>query len=177
MAEDTVQINRAPVLTLWATVVAERLGFDDDEALTLGRALAGLSAQAKGRRLGIFHPEKEKKEKARERPRGEEFAVSFFGRMVPATSTDEGVRATTKGKPIDPQSVRRYLHGKFADRLDDARRAMERLARAYSPEELSGKAYDLYERFRPSVPAGEKGWGAKGALDLDYIRSLAEQRG
>jgi len=33
------KIDRAPVLTLWASVVAERLGFDRDEALTLGRAL------------------------------------------------------------------------------------------------------------------------------------------
>ncbi len=31
-----IKINRAPVLTLWAAVVAERLGFRRDEALTLG---------------------------------------------------------------------------------------------------------------------------------------------
>ena len=30
-------INRTPVLTLWAVVVAERLGFDRNTALTLGR--------------------------------------------------------------------------------------------------------------------------------------------
>jgi exodeoxyribonuclease V gamma subunit len=35
-------VNRAPVLTLWAAVVAEVLGFEHDEALTLGRAVAGL---------------------------------------------------------------------------------------------------------------------------------------
>lgn len=35
-----VMINRAPVLTLWASAVAEMLGFDYDEALTLGRALS-----------------------------------------------------------------------------------------------------------------------------------------
>src|SRR3954453_7551520 len=35
----------------WATVVAERLGFDHDAALTLGRAVAGSSAQMKGRAL------------------------------------------------------------------------------------------------------------------------------
>ena len=52
----TIEINRAPVLTLWATVVAERLGFGHKEALTLGKAVAGLNAQSKGRRLGIFHP-------------------------------------------------------------------------------------------------------------------------
>jgi len=40
----SIEINRAPVLTLWATVVAEQLGFDHDEALTLGRAVAGLNA-------------------------------------------------------------------------------------------------------------------------------------
>jgi len=36
-----VVVNRAPVLTLWAAVVAEVLGFEHDEALTLGRAVAG----------------------------------------------------------------------------------------------------------------------------------------
>ena len=40
----TIYINRAPVFTLWAAVVAERLGFRRDEALTLGRAVAGLNA-------------------------------------------------------------------------------------------------------------------------------------
>ena len=35
-----VMINRAPVLTLWAAVVAEVLGFEHDEVLTLGRAVA-----------------------------------------------------------------------------------------------------------------------------------------
>jgi hypothetical protein len=56
----TISINRAPVLTLWAAVVAQRLGFAEDEALTLGKAVAGLNAQSKGRRLGIFKPHEEK---------------------------------------------------------------------------------------------------------------------
>ena len=51
--------NRAPVLTLWAAVVAERLGFNENEALSLGKALAGLNAQAKGRRFGIFRTHEE----------------------------------------------------------------------------------------------------------------------
>ncbi len=36
-----VMIKGAPVLTLWAAVVAEVLGFEHDEALTLGRPVAG----------------------------------------------------------------------------------------------------------------------------------------
>jgi hypothetical protein len=56
MTGNKVLINRAPVLTLWTAVVAERLGFKPDEALSLGKALAGLNARSKGRRLGIFKP-------------------------------------------------------------------------------------------------------------------------
>jgi hypothetical protein len=40
-------------VTLWATVVAERLGYPPETALTLGRFVAGSSARAKARRLGI----------------------------------------------------------------------------------------------------------------------------
>jgi hypothetical protein len=66
MAPITVAVNRAPVLTLWAAVVARRLGFDEYEALSLGKALAGLNAQAKGRRLGVFKPHEEKARQARQ---------------------------------------------------------------------------------------------------------------
>lgn len=48
-----MRVNRAPVLTLWATVVAERLGYPPETALTLGRFVAGSSARAKAPRLGI----------------------------------------------------------------------------------------------------------------------------
>ena len=49
-----VMINRAPVLTLWGAVVAERMGYGRDAALTFGKCLAGLNAQSKGRMLGIY---------------------------------------------------------------------------------------------------------------------------
>ena len=65
MANKKLKINRAPVLTLWAAVVAERLGYNKSEALTLGKAVAGLNAQSKGRRLGIYE---EKTEDEKNRP-------------------------------------------------------------------------------------------------------------
>jgi len=176
MARRKVQINRAPVLTLWAAVVAERLGYDHETALTLGRAVAGLNAQSKGRRLGIFEEPKDRfdegKVKARE-ARGR-LTVPVLGRQVPAVRTAVGIRAAVEGKPMDPHSVRRYLEQKFGEDLDDVRAALESLARAYEPDKLAIQAYSLYEKFRPSVPEGEKGWGAKGQLDLNYIRSLAK---
>jgi hypothetical protein len=47
-----VIVNRAPVLTLWAAVVAERLGHPTDTALTLGRAVAGSAARVKAATSG-----------------------------------------------------------------------------------------------------------------------------
>ena len=173
----TISINRAPVLTLWAAVVAQRLGFDEDEALTLARAVAGLNAQAKGRRLGIFKPHEEKAKKAREKERGERFWIEVLGRPVPATNTDDGIRAVQKGRPMDPDSVRRYLEDKFGEDLKAVRAAMRKLARAYPPRELAKEAYRLYERFRPAIPKGLKGWGAKGNLDLGLIEGLARKKG
>jgi hypothetical protein len=74
-AANKILINRAPVLTLWAAVVAERLGFKQDEALSLGKAVAGLMAQSKGQRLGIFRPTPNELKKVREHERGEAFRV------------------------------------------------------------------------------------------------------
>jgi hypothetical protein len=173
VAKKIVKINRAPVLTLWAAVVAERLGFKRDEALTLGKAVAGLNAQAKGRRLGIYKPAGVEKAKPRvKRGLGEEFWVEICGRPVPAMSTEDGVRAVVGDKPIDPEGVERYLEGKFGPDLEDVRTAMSELARALTPSELAREAYPLYEQFRPKIPEGKGGWGAKGDLDLGLLRSL-----
>lgn len=176
MANKKIKINRAPVLTLWAAVVAERLGYNKSEALTLGKAVAGLNAQSKGKKLGIYEEKTEaekKEEKKKEKASKPEF-IDLLGRGVPAVKTPEGLRAAIKGEAIDAESVETYLKQKFKDDLDDARAAMKKLAKAYAPKQLESKAYGLYEKFRPEIPEGKKGWGAKGELDLDYIRSLAE---
>jgi hypothetical protein len=171
-----ISINRAPVLTLWAAVVAQRMGFDEDEALTLGQALAGLNAQAKGRRLGIFNPHEEKPRTAREKKRGEEFWIELCGRPVPARNTAQGIRAVRDTEVIEPDRVRRYLEGKFGEDLGVARSAMHRLAASFQPKELAELAFVLYERFRPQIPEGVRGWGAKGELDVGLIEGLANTR-
>ena len=50
---------------------------------------------------------------------------------------------------------------------------MTTLANAYRPRELAAAALALYEGFRPAIPEGVQGGGAKGVLDLRKIRSLA----
>src|SRR6266446_804030 len=136
MTGNKILVNRAPVLTLWAAVVAERLGFDRDEAMSLAKAVAGLNAQSKGRRLGIFQPKPAAVREARKRKRGEEFWVDMLGRPVPAINTAEGVRAVIGGKAIESAGVQRYLESKFGDDLVAVRAAMSALAKRFKPEQL-----------------------------------------
>jgi hypothetical protein len=173
---DTISINRAPVLTLWAAVVAEHFGFDRDEALTLGRAVAGLNARSKGLALGIFHPgsRAEVKRHRAQAKHGDRSHVELLHRAVPVVHTPEGVRALAGERPSTPETVQRYLEAKFGDGLEPARKAMEALASSLSSAELAERAFALYEAFRPAIPKGVRGWGKAGVLDLGVIRSLAK---
>lgn len=173
MSSNVVQVNRAPVLTLWAAVVAEHLGFDHAAALSLGKALAGLNAQSKGRTLGIYKPaERPEGAPPKKAKPGEEFRVELLGRAIPAKRTGEGIRAVVEDAPVKPDGVERYLQGKFGFALPAVEKAMRSLADSFKPAELEAAAYSLYERFRPAIPSGVRGWGAKGGLDLDVIVSL-----
>jgi hypothetical protein len=173
-SSDSILVNRAPVLTLWAAVVAERLGFDRDEALTLGRAVAGLNAQTKGRALGIFKPApKALREQRRKLKSGDQITVELLGRRVPSVHTADGLRALSHEKPSDPAAVSRYLEKAFGDKLPAVRGAMARLAGSLDEDDLGKHAFKLYEVFRPEVPAGERGWGAKGILRLSRIATAS----
>ena len=175
MESPIVLVNRAPVLTLWAAVVAERLGFAHDEALTLGRAVAGLNAYSKGKALGIFKPAPERVRGDRQRRPARAQRVELLHRVVEVVRTPEGLRAVSKGAPVNPATVMAYLQSKFGDALSPVREAMTELARTYAADELAQRAYSLYEEFRPQVQSGESGWGARGALELSRIRALASR--
>ena len=171
-----IRVNRAPVLTLWATVVAERLGYSPETALTLGRFVAGSSARAKARRLGISDEKQDAEERharaAELKPRRQ--TVHLLGRDIPVLAADDGaLGAEDDGKPASAKSVASYIARAFGDRLGEARAAMEALAASLPPEELNRVGFRLYERFRPDVPEGAQGWGAKGELRVERIVGAA----
>ena len=171
------RINRAPVLTLWAAVVAERIGLPHETALTAGQAMAGMTAHAKGVRLGIYPETSDGRPKTApatpEGATGEARDFPLLGRIVHIADSKEGPRAINKGELGKPAAVEKYLRSKFGEHLDAARKAMEALAATLPPKELNAKGFHLYEQFRPEVPPDEKGWGAKGVLDLARIQELA----
>jgi len=172
-----VLVNRAPVLTLWAAIVAERLGHPRATALTLGKAVAGLNAQSKGRRLGLFEvPTPERRAlKGKRAEAAPPETIPLLGRAVRVIRTADGLRAAVKDRPGSPATVERYLTQKFGPALPEVEGALRDLARAYPPKRLAAIGFALYEEFRPQIPEGVKGWGAKGRLDLARIRALAER--
>jgi hypothetical protein len=81
----------------------------------------------------------------------------FFHKQIPVMRTKEGIRAVSKGEPIKPESVEKYLQSKFGESLPEARAAMEQLAKSLPPKELSREVYALYGQFTPKVPKGAEG--------------------
>ena len=176
MSERTVQVNRAPVLALWAAVVAERLGHDWPAALTIGKVLAGLIAQSKGRRMGVFGPPQDGVwDEPKKTGLGEDCWVEICGRGVPCKETADGLRGVVKDQPVAPEAVAKYLQSKFGEGLPEVLAAMRELAAAYEPGEVGAEAFRLYESFRPKITPGQAGWGQKGTLDLDAIAALARR--
>ena len=174
MPSAPIRVNRAPVLTLWAAVVAERLGHPPDLALTLGQALAGAGARAKARRLGIIEEKDREAEKREHELRPAIRPVRLLGRDIRLAATADGaLRADKEGEPADPGGVRRYLARAFGERLAEVRAAMESAAAMLPPDELNRVGFRIYEAFRPEVPEGVEGWGAKGTLDVGRIAAAA----
>ncbi|MBI0538728.1 hypothetical protein D9599_24520 [Roseomonas sp. KE2513] len=173
-----IKVNRAPVLTLWAAVVAERLGHDQDAAITLGRAVAGSSARVKAKAIGIAedaHEGGDLRDEARKQGEGKQRpkAVHLLGRDVPVVEEKGALLALDHDKAASPKAAAGYVERAFGEDLGAVRKAMQDLAVSMEPEELNRVSFRLYEHFRPEVPAGAKGWGAKGLLDLGKIRAAA----
>lgn len=146
--EQPLRVNAAPVLTLWAAVVAERLGHPPDTALSLAGAVAGTAARA--------HP-------------GGGQGVALLGRQVPTMRLPDGtiLAVDAAGAPAPAEPIRAYLARAFGPRLQEVRAAMEERAARHAAEELNRIALALFETFRPVPPSD----GAlRGTLRLDRIR-------
>ena len=133
-----LEINRAPVLTLWAAVVAERIGHPADTALTLGRAVAGSAARVKARNIGREERNADR-DADRSGLRSDHVTASVFLlgktiRLLP--TTDFELRAADGEQPADPAAVLRYLAKAFGDHLDEVRQAMDELASRHEQAEL-----------------------------------------
>ena len=120
--------------------------YPPETALALGRFVAGSSARAKARRIGIVEEKEEaaeRRERAREL-RGQRQTVRLLGREIPVLPAPDGtLRAGDHGKPSSAKSVAAYIARAFGGRLAEARAAMEHLAASQPADDLKQVRFQL----------------------------------
>lgn len=128
----------ALVLTLWASVVAERLGHPPDLALSLAKSVAGTAARAKARRLGIAEESDQAKDRHDAAPAPPQRTTLLLGKQIRLSIDKDGVvLADAGGKPEPAGPVRAYISKAFGEHLAAVRGAMEDLASQFDPQELN----------------------------------------
>jgi len=163
-------INRAPVMTAWATIVAERLGFRREEALSIGSVYTEMNASSKGISLGIFD---ESKNHDYEAGSTQPF-VELMGRKIPVLEGEAGEwRGIIKGSPVEPKSPFGYIQRSFRQTMPWAMGAMRLLADSFDDSaELNKRGYDLYCKFRPE----NERWGKKTEMRMESILQLRSKK-
>jgi DNA-binding XRE family transcriptional regulator len=172
----TLRINRAQVLTQWAAGVAERFGLPRDTALTVGKALAGMTTYSKGVRLGIHAPpEVRPREPPPPVPEGATRVhdVVLLGRQIHLADTAQGQRAVSKGKLVNPESVERYLRGKFGESLKTGARRDGTLGIPFPGGPAEPGWNSPLRAAPPRSSIRRTRVGAKGVLGLARIRALS----
>ncbi|KAK1236492.1 hypothetical protein PQX77_000269 [Marasmius sp. AFHP31] len=190
----SVVINRAPLMTLWATMVAERMGFKREEALSIGidtRSLichfpsmnqnhlvlysasvyTEMNAISKGVSLGIFEEGKGKGLDATSG--GTQPYVDFIGRSPLYQTQEEDWRALLHSIPVKPSAAFGYISRSFRQTTPHIAGSLRLLADSYSPNEINGKAWSLYVKFRPDVNE----WGKRSKVECSDILNLRKPVG
>lgn len=178
---ETVLINRAPVLQLWSACVAHfhypHLPWKT--CLSVGSAISTICALAKGRSIGTIAERDDSEEKRRERAEARERTkdLETVDVMHFKLKLKDGlalVGSGGNGKPGSEEPLKR----KFGEKeYETVKRQFEESLKSWhgSEEDLDRKAFHMYEAFRPEVKYGQQGWGRKGELSLERIKSTVER--
>jgi hypothetical protein len=174
-------INRFPIFCLWCFVVARHDGFDEDEAKSLAVTRAKLGAAAKsgalsggfGGKYGAANYSRTPNDRAIQS--GELEGIAFVGMQPLAKRLSNGelrgvLRSNGVPKIIQPEEFDLAMR-KFGSAFHQVMEAMEYLASKYD-DVLAGRAYKLYEEFRPIV----HGFGGRGEFDTNKLIDMGNKR-
>lgn len=173
--EDSILINRAPVLELWAASVASFLypNISWETCLSAGSAISTLCAISKGRSIGtIDKPDPAAAEKKREERQQraqnddlDELEVMGFHLKLKAGQA----LVSEKPKKANEAALQKKFGGEAYERV---RFTFHEALQSWKgrEEDLDVQAFHHYEDFRPTVPKGQKGWGRKGMLNLQAVK-------
>lgn len=170
-------VNRAPVMMAWACVVAERLGFSREEALSIASVYTEMNAISKGVSLGVYDKKRKADLKAAHGGGAQPY-VDLLGRRVPLYRCASGAwRAFTTedsgGNHNAPGAAYSYITRALRQTAPAVLGAMRLLAESYGdPMELNRVGFALYTDFRPKVT----GWGERGELRCEVLLALRKRQ-
>jgi len=173
---ESIVINRAPVLQLYAACIAQFLYPEQDwkTCLSAGAAVSGLCAVAKGRSIGVFSEHEddsaEKKESGNKQEL-EQLEVMQFKLHLKNGLAVVGGSAKQGGE----EALKRKFGGE--EQYEKVKACFVGALRTWkgSESDLNKKAFHFYEEFRPNVGQGQKGWGRKAELKFDTVRKTIEK--
>ncbi|KAL1596456.1 hypothetical protein SLS60_009102 [Paraconiothyrium brasiliense] len=181
-AQADIIINRAPVLQLWSACVAHHLypSLPWSTCISAGSAISTICAVAKGRSIGKISESGDSEEKKRKRNEAkkkqsdlEEIHVMHFYLKIKDGLVIVG--SDQKGKPANEVALRK----KFGDaEYERVKECFEEALASWGEddeEQIDKEAFQFYEDFRPTVSSGQKGWGRKGALNLDTVKNVIQK--
>ncbi|WFD19374.1 hypothetical protein MCAP1_001604 [Malassezia caprae] len=164
-----VMVNRAPVMTAWAVVVLQCLGFRVQEALSLAHCYVSTTAEMRAQTLGKSAPAHVT---STNQPH-----VDFLQVRIPVIQLRQGqYRGLHAGEVVPPTRAFDYLRRSMFQMLPHVMGALTLLANAYmgptnDTESLQRHAYALYVDFRPDTQGA---WGKRATLSLDTILGLRQ---
>ncbi|KAF5387763.1 hypothetical protein D9615_000477 [Tricholomella constricta] len=162
-------VNRAPLMTAWATIVAERLGFRREEALSIASVYTEMNAVTKGVSLGIYESGKERGMEAVKG--GSQSYIEFMGRRPLYQTQGQQWRALSNGTPVKPSVAFSYISRAFRHTTPHVIGALKLLANSFATEEVNRLAWGLYAEFRPAVDQ----WGGRSEVKCSTILGLRKK--
>ncbi|KDQ64558.1 hypothetical protein JAAARDRAFT_28202 [Jaapia argillacea MUCL 33604] len=160
-------VNRAPIMMAWSTIVAERMGFKREEALSIASVYTEMNAITRGVSVGVYKDSK-KSEIVEATKDGMQPYVDLMGRRPLYQTASNTWRALSASGPVSPGSAYSYITRALRQTTPHVIGALRLLAESYNPEELNRKGFGLYAEFRPGVG----GWGEKGQIRCDKVLGL-----
>lgn len=123
-------VNRAPVMTAWATVLLERLGFSRPEALSLAHCYVNYTSTMRGISLGII-PAAEK-ERAVHIVGPNQPHFELMNVKIPVMQMQDGsYRGISAGEVVSPEKAFHYMRKSMAQTLSSVIGALTLLADSF----------------------------------------------
>lgn len=179
----SVTINRAPVLELWASCVTQLLYplLSWNTCLSTGGAISTITAISKGRSIGKIEkpsPEEAQNKREERQQQAADGQLEELETMSFKLSLNQSGQAMAAGKPKKANEGALTKKYGGSEEYERVKRTFNEALQAWkgSEDQLSERAFGMYEDFRPSVPPGQSGWGRKGQLNLETVKSAVSNK-